>query len=138
MTITLKDVIPEHEAWRELPFVRHEEGGEEGKNNWVVPRFPKSADNDDEGLRAYQWECMLGQLFAIDLLGHFTDYPDIMPTHLSDVVKDIVKGGTWGYVEIGFFAALDQFIATGKVWMGAGAWTVHPNQRLAGSAEVKG
>ncbi len=123
----------EYNAWKLLPFVDH---GEKGKNNWAVPRFSKTTDDEDEKVKVCIWESILGEMFAIDLLAHFTDHPDIMPSRLGDVVRDMVKGGTWGLVEIGFFGAVDQFIGTGEVSMGA--WTAHPKKRLAESVEVNG
>ena len=48
-------------------------------------------------------------------------------THLGDVAEAMVKGGTWGRVEMGFFGAVDQYIATGEVSLAA--WTAS-EQRL--------
>ena len=121
MTDLIEATRREQDAWRELPFVRHEEGIKNGTNNWVVPRFVKATDGEDERLSACIWECMLGKHFAIELLSHVADHPEIRPEHLGTVVETMVRGGTWGYVEIGFFDALDQFIATGEVSLGA--WT---------------
>jgi hypothetical protein len=83
----------EQDAWRELPFVRHEEGRKNGTNNWVVPRFAKATDGEDESLKVCMLENMLGKLFAIELLAHVADHPEIRPENLGAVVETMVRGG---------------------------------------------
>ena len=41
-------------------------------------------------------------------------------TRLGDVAEAMVKGGTWGQVEMGSFGAVGQYIATGDVSLGPG------------------
>ena len=124
MTDLIEATRRKQDAWRELPFVRHregEEGGEGETSNWVVPRLAKATDGEDESLKVCLLENILGKMFAIELLSHVADHPEILPEYLGIVVETMVRSGAWGYVEIGFFEVMDQFIATGEVSLEA--WT---------------
>ena len=121
-----KDIAREEsEDWRQLSFLRVENG--EIVEYWA-PAEVKGVSEDN----AYIAECSLGGHYALEVIGHMRRYADRFDgDYLLPVIASIVERGKWSGVEIGFFAALSQYITWGR------ACAPHPRARRPASRSCR-
>ena len=98
--------------WHMMPFAIHKDG--RCVDHWAPPNI-----EDDEQARGYAAQCLAGNVYALEVVGHLRQHADVgAETRLSDVVEAMVKHGQWTGFEIGFFHALGHWIARGEVPIG--------------------
>ena len=117
MTVNAADTVvefppaiqAEHNAWLGMPFLRAEGG--RILEDWAPPDIKRAS-----GGRSYAAECVLGAHYALQTISHTREFGDRTDGgHLLDTVHAIVERGRWTGVEIGFFTALDNYVAWGRV-----------------------
>ncbi len=99
----------EYQAYLEMPFIRAENG--EVVDDWAPPEIHGISEDN-----TYSAECALGAKYACDLIGHLKNYGDTFDGGaLANVTRAIVKRGKWTGFEIGFFHAIGNYIAGGRI-----------------------
>lgn len=95
--------------WLQMPFVRIENG--EVVEDWAPPEITGASEEN-----TYCAECALGAKYACDLVGHLKSHGDTFDgSALANVTAEIVRRGKWTGFEIGFFHALGNHIAWGRI-----------------------
>ena len=99
----------EEEDWQEMSFVRVENG--EVVEHWAPPELTGASEES-----IYCAECALGAKYAMDLIDHIKSHGDTFDgSALANVTEAIVKRGKWTGFEIGFFHAIGNHIAWGRI-----------------------
>ena len=103
-------VRKEANDWREMPFLKTLRG--EIVDHWAPPEITGVSEDN-----VYSAECALGTRYAMDLIGHIKTYSSVFDEGgaLAHVAAAIVKRGKWTGFEIGFFHALGDHIAEGRI-----------------------
>ncbi len=100
-------MIEQADSWRELPFVREENG------DTVIEWPPVSVKGESKDL-VYGALCALGARCALDLIGHLRNNGKTFDGgDLSRVARAVIERGEFAGLEIGFFHTLGDFIAWG-------------------------
>ncbi len=101
--------LDEDDSWRNMGFVYCQDAVP------VVQWPPVELSGQDKDLIRGA-ACVIGSHCALDLIGHIKRHSE---NHDGDrllcVAQEIVKRGEWGGFEIGFFSALGNFMARGRV-----------------------
>lgn len=99
----------EADDWHEMSFVRVENG--KVVDDWALPEITGASEEN-----TYCAECALGAKYACDLIGHIKSHGDTFDgSALATVTQEIVKRGKWTGFEIGFFHAIGNYIAWGRI-----------------------
>ena len=104
------------EAWRNLDFVKSGEGMK--TDAWAPPTISVTDDGQAKG---YATANDIGALYALQLVAHMRDFPDMdAKSALLHVLADMVKHGQWEGVEIGFASGLADILVDGCVKLSVG------------------
>ncbi len=105
-------------AWGEMSFTREEDG--EITDFWALPEIRGVSKNN-----AYVAQCYLGSLYAFEALDLVETFKSrTKEGALSPIARSIVERGQWTGFEVGFFAAMDEYITDGEISVAGGvlAW----------------
>ena len=95
--------------WLQMPFVRIENG--EVVEDWAPPEIHGASEDS-----TYSAECALGANYAMGVIAHIKSHGATFDgSALANVTAAIVKRGKWTGFEIGFFHALGNHIAWGRI-----------------------
>ncbi len=95
--------------WGEMPFVRVENG--EVVDDWAPPEIRGVSEEN-----AYSAECSLGAHYAMEVIAHIKRHGRTFDGGpLANVTAAVVKRGKWTGFEIGFFHAVGNHIAWGRI-----------------------
>ncbi len=104
-----QSMLDEDFDWESMSFVRFQ--GDKAVIQWP----PVELTGQDKDL-VRGAACVIGNHCALDLIGHIKSHSrNFGGDRLLDIAQEIVKRGEWGGLEIGFFSALGNFIARGRV-----------------------
>ena len=101
--------IPETDEqfdWMEMPFV---EGNGLGMSasQWLPVEIGNTEDR-----RHWTAECGIGQIYALEMIGHLRSHKHASVERLCHVIEAMVKRGAWGGVELGFVLGLERYLAS--------------------------
>jgi len=104
-----QSMLDEDFDWRNMSFVRCQD------TKTTIQWPPVELTGEDKDL-VRGAACTIGNRCALDLIGHIKSHSkNYGGDRLLDVAREIVKRGEWGGLEIGFFSALGNFMARGRV-----------------------
>ena len=122
-----QSMLDEDFDWRNMSFVRCQ--GTKTAIQWP----PVELTGQDKDL-VRGAACVIGNQCALDLIGHIKSHSkNYGGDRLLNVAQEIVKRGEWGGLEIGFFSALGNFMAWGRVQTSADFDAVLTTPAAAGS-----
>lgn len=106
MTDVLVTTLDHDTAWHDLAFIH----GHDIHRCWETPEI-----RHEDATAQYVAECDWGRDAALQLIGYMHDHE--VSESLSSVVESIMKRGRWSGFEIGFFAAIGEYLRVGSVWL---------------------
>ncbi len=104
-----QSMLDEDFDWRNMSFVRCQ-------NTKTAILWPPVELTGEDGGLVRGAACTIGNHCALDLIGHIKSHSKHYGgDRLLGIAQEIVKRGEWGGLEIGFFSALGNFIARGRI-----------------------